>query len=35
MLNLSTAMTADELQTVVAAYSRAMTRVSDSWSDMS
>lgn len=35
MLNLSTAMTTDELQTVVAAYSRALNRVSDSWSDMS
>jgi glutamate-1-semialdehyde 2,1-aminomutase len=35
MLNLSTALTADELQSVIGAYSRALARVSDSWTDMS
>ena len=34
MLNLSTAMSGDDLLTVIGAYSRALERVSDSWTDM-
>jgi glutamate-1-semialdehyde 2,1-aminomutase len=35
MLNLSTAMTADELQSVIGAYARALDRLGDSWNRMS
>jgi len=35
MLNLSTVLTAGELQTVMGAYSRALARVSGSWTEMS
>ncbi|MGA8427076.1 MAG: aminotransferase class III-fold pyridoxal phosphate-dependent enzyme, partial [Candidatus Dormiibacterota bacterium] len=33
MLNLSTALTEDDLQSVVGAYSRALARVHDGWAD--